>query len=84
MTAKTYDTQNVVVFSDFPEQRPITVASNGGSVAIEVESDNDTWVATDTISEDSTMRIQTSGTKIRFTPSGGATYRIDIASRRLA
>lgn len=75
-----YDDTQVMSFDVYPQERPLVVNANGGSLAINV-FDGSEFVLSDTITEDSTTVLFSSGLNIQFVPSGGATYAIDKAGR---
>tara|TARA_R100000808_G_scaffold22231_1_gene48229 strand:- start:289 stop:537 length:249 start_codon:yes stop_codon:yes gene_type:complete len=58
--------------------RTVIVDANGGSMAIEANMGDGTWIALpdSPYSADTVFRLEVSGTQFRFTPSGGATVAV--------
>lgn len=57
----------------------LAVKTNGGSVSISVW-DGSEYVVSDTISADGGYQIVVRGLKIKFTPSGGATFSLALGA----
>lgn len=54
----------------------LSVVTNGGSVAIEVEHDDGVWVTSDTIAVDGVHELTIGKATVRISPAGGATWRV--------
>lgn len=69
--------QKTFKFAPTREARILVIAANGGSVTIEIW-DGEGWHIADVYSADVTKEYYTQGAELRFTPTGGATYSIDL------
>ena len=77
--ARYTDTQSIA-FDVYPLERSLIVEANGGSLVISA-FDGENYVVSDTITEDSTSVLFTSGLRLQFAPADGAIYSIDESNR---
>ena len=64
-------------FSNKVDYINVAVKTNGGSIQLAVW-DGEAWIDDDVISTDGNHKVETKNSRIKFTPSGGATYSIAI------
>ena len=71
-TQKTFDGEKAV--------RLMTVKANGGTVLVEAlhSANPEVWVTAATITEDGVYEVNFDILQARFTPSGGATYGLQV------
>lgn len=78
------DTQ-AFIFDHDVQSRFLIVNANGGSVVMAAyEPSSAEYVDVDTLNADGGYEVFTAGLRLRFTPSGGATYNIDTHNAREA
>lgn len=73
-----YSTQQK--FTGEQKTRLMTVVTGGGTVLVEAlhNASPETWVAATTITEDGVYEVNFDVLGIRCTPSGGATYSLQV------
>jgi len=70
------DTQEFA-FSNIIEYINLAVKTNGGSIQLAIW-DGEAWIDDDVISTDGKHKVETKNLRIKFTPSGGATYSLAL------
>jgi hypothetical protein len=71
-----YSTQQTFNYLNSDESHALLVKTNGGNLVID-SWDGKAWVTADTITADGVSEYFTKGQRLRFTPSGGCTFKID-------
>ena len=74
MPETVYTTQRI--FDTISGERILSVQVNGGSLTVECQHGDGTWVEAKSYTDDAVESMEFMNRTFRFTPAGGATYAL--------
>lgn len=77
MSVQRFTAQDIFAFGYLPRSREFIANVGTGTVTVEVWDGAD-WVLTDTVTADAAKDLRTAGVRLRITPTGDATFSLDM------